>query len=88
MLLPPPSERLTFESMGPRHRADMLRVYGDLDAMRWVGDGTAITEEECERWFDVTAENLRRRVEQVDYIYVLLFIQMLACIQCINGVKQ
>ena len=61
VLLPPPSERLTFESMGPRHRADMLRVYGDLDAMRWVGDGTAITEEECERWFDVTAENLRRR---------------------------
>ena len=27
-------------------------------------------------------------MEQVDCIYVLPFIQMLACIQCINGVKQ
>ena len=25
--------------------------------MRWVGDGTAITEEECDQWLEVTARN-------------------------------
>ena len=39
----------------------LLAVYGDAEAMRWVGDGRAITREECERWLDVTADNYRRR---------------------------
>lgn len=36
-------------------------VYGDADAMRWVGEGRAITPEECERWLDITLTNYTKR---------------------------
>ncbi len=39
----------------------MLEVYGDLELMRYVGDGSAITQEDCSRWIDVTLDNYRRR---------------------------
>lgn len=61
MTHPAPSSRLSFEPMGDAHRPALLAVYGDLAAMRWVGDGTAITEEECDQWLEVTARNLATR---------------------------
>jgi RimJ/RimL family protein N-acetyltransferase len=39
----------------------LVEVYGDADAMRWVGDGRAITRDECVRWLDVTANNYAKR---------------------------
>jgi [ribosomal protein S5]-alanine N-acetyltransferase len=36
-------------------------VYGDADAMRWVGEGRPITTEECLQWFEVTRGNYARR---------------------------
>ena len=39
----------------------MLAVYGDAEAMRWVGDGTPLSPEECDRWLVVTAENYAKR---------------------------
>ena len=39
----------------------LLAVYGDEDAMRWVGDGRAITAEDCLRWLRVTAINCATR---------------------------
>lgn len=36
-------------------------VYGDADAMRWVGDGEPITRSDSERWMEVTANNYRTR---------------------------
>ena len=41
--------------------AGILRVYGDADAMRYVGDGSAITRADAERWLDVTDANYERR---------------------------
>lgn len=41
--------------------ADLMAVYGDADAMRWVGDGTAISPEDCRRWLCVTHANYARR---------------------------
>jgi len=38
----------------------VLAVYGDADAMRWVGDGRAISMSECERRLDATIANYRR----------------------------
>lgn len=35
----------------------LLAVYGDTDAMRWVGDGCAITRAQCEQWTHVTLAN-------------------------------
>lgn len=40
---------------------DLLAVYGDADAMRWVGDGAAITREQCEAWLEVTRSNYAKR---------------------------
>jgi RimJ/RimL family protein N-acetyltransferase len=41
--------------------ADMLEVYGDADAMRWVGDGEPLDEAQCIQWVDVTENNYRMR---------------------------
>lgn len=35
----------------------LLAVYGDAEAMRWVGHGRALGPAECERWIDVTFAN-------------------------------
>lgn len=39
----------------------LMAVYGDRDAMRWVGDGEPLTRDDCERWLDVTARNYAQR---------------------------
>jgi len=39
----------------------LMAVYGDADAMRWVGDGRPLTEEECRSWLEVTRRNYRQR---------------------------
>jgi RimJ/RimL family protein N-acetyltransferase len=39
----------------------LMAVYGDADAMRWVGDGQAITEAECHEWLVVTRRNYAQR---------------------------
>lgn len=36
--------------------AAMVAVYGDADAMRYVGDGEALTAERCEEWLAVIAQ--------------------------------
>lgn len=38
----------------------LLAVYGDIDAMRWVGDGRAITRDQCEKWTHVTLANYEK----------------------------
>lgn len=40
---------------------DLMAVYGDADAMKWVGDGRAITESECREWLAVTRRNYETR---------------------------
>lgn len=39
----------------------MVDVYGDRDAMRWVGDGEPLDEARCRHWIDVTHNNYRKR---------------------------
>ncbi|WP_369943749.1 GNAT family N-acetyltransferase [Xanthomonas medicagonis] len=39
----------------------LLAVYGDADAMRWVGDGEPLTRAQCEEWVAVCARNYRTR---------------------------
>ena len=53
--------RLLGRRLEPQDLEPMLAVYGDLEAMRFVGDGTALSREECERWLAVTAENYAKR---------------------------
>lgn len=50
---------------GRRWRADevaaLMDVYGDEEGARWVGDGLPITQDECEYWLGVTANNYTTR---------------------------
>lgn len=41
--------------------APLIAVYGDADAMRWVGDGKPLVRAQCEAWLQVTANNYRDR---------------------------
>ncbi len=36
-------------------------AYSDPEAMRWVGDGTPITRDACERWYGITVNNYTER---------------------------
>jgi hypothetical protein len=49
----------------PAHRpgdaAAMHAVYGDAEAMRWVGDGLPLALERCEEWVRVTERNYAAR---------------------------
>ncbi|MCE9658438.1 MAG: GNAT family N-acetyltransferase [Burkholderiales bacterium] len=55
------TERLVARRLEPGDEVAMLEVYGDAEAMRWVGDGVPLTAEQCDRWLVVTAENYRLR---------------------------
>ncbi|MFO7547035.1 MAG: GNAT family N-acetyltransferase [Trueperaceae bacterium] len=55
------SPRLRCRHWMPADRALLLDVYGDANAMRFVGDGTPLTEEEADLWFEVTFRNYARR---------------------------
>lgn len=56
-----------------------MQVYGDADAMKWVGDGEPITEDECREWLVVTRRNYEKRgygmfaVEQKSTLTVIGF---------------
>ncbi len=55
------TERLWVRRWCDADLPSLLAVYGDPEAMRWVGDGRAITLEECVRWLDVTRSNYATR---------------------------
>lgn len=55
------SNRLSCRRWVPEDFDALIRVYGDADAMRWVGAGVAITPEHCRRWLEVTEANYRTR---------------------------
>lgn len=47
---------ITAEDLG-----ELLAVYGDADAMRWVGEGRPLDRAQCERWVEVTLGNYASR---------------------------
>ena len=53
--------RLTVRPLAAADLEEMLVVYGDEDAMRWVGDGDILSREEVLRWLQITANNYRVR---------------------------
>jgi RimJ/RimL family protein N-acetyltransferase len=55
------TERLIGRHLEPGDLAALVAVYGDPDAMRWVGNGEPLDRAGCRRWLDVTADNYRRR---------------------------
>ncbi|GHD04907.1 N-acetyltransferase GCN5 [Pseudorhodoferax aquiterrae] len=40
---------------------ELVKVYGDREAMKWVGDGRPLSESECREWLVVTFRNYKRR---------------------------
>lgn len=55
------TERLICRRIEPEDLEPMLAIYGDAEAMRWVGDGQPITREQCVKWLEVTNNNYRVR---------------------------
>ena len=66
--MPLSSKHFVFETERLRCRrwiagdlAALLVVYGDADAMQWVGDGQPLNEADARRWLKVTEDNYDRR---------------------------
>jgi ribosomal-protein-alanine N-acetyltransferase len=55
------TERLCCRRWAARDLAALLAVYGDVEAMRWVGDGQPLSEAAARRWLTVTHDNYVRR---------------------------
>lgn len=53
--------RLVVRRIEPWDVDALFAVYGDADAMRWVGDGEPITRAACTQWVEVTHQNYARR---------------------------
>lgn len=53
--------RLGARGLVPGDVEALLQVYGDADAMRWVGDGQPLDRADCERWVGVTQRNYATR---------------------------
>lgn len=55
------TERLIVRRWRDSDLPALRAVYGDADAMRWVGDGKPITRQACVKWLEVTRRNYQRR---------------------------
>jgi RimJ/RimL family protein N-acetyltransferase len=55
------TDRLSARRWRTSDVAALLAVYGDAEAMRWVGEGRPITLAECEQWLEVTQANYEKR---------------------------
>jgi RimJ/RimL family protein N-acetyltransferase len=55
------TERLQGRKLTPDDLQAMLEVYGDADAMRWVGDGSPLTLDGAKQWIEVTENNYHKR---------------------------
>ncbi|MGD1854553.1 MAG: GNAT family N-acetyltransferase [Leptolyngbyaceae cyanobacterium] len=55
------TERLLVRRWQDSDLLDLMAVYGDADAMKWVDGGEPITEDECLRWLEVTNLNYEKR---------------------------
>jgi len=55
------TERLVIRRITPDDYDAMMSVYSDLELMRFVGDSSAITAEDCARWIDITLDNYSKR---------------------------
>jgi ribosomal-protein-alanine N-acetyltransferase len=53
--------RLRVRRLGPADADAMHAVYGDAEAMRWVGDGEPLDRAGCNEWVEVTLRNYERR---------------------------
>jgi RimJ/RimL family protein N-acetyltransferase len=55
------TERLRVREIAGDDYEEMMAAYGDLEAMKYVGDGTALEAEDCARWIEITKKNYERR---------------------------
>jgi RimJ/RimL family protein N-acetyltransferase len=60
--------RLRVRTLGPDDEDALLAVYGDADAMRFVGDGQPLDRATCRRWIGVTLDNYARRGYGMDAV--------------------
>lgn len=55
------SERLIGRRLTLDDVPAMMAIYGDVETVRFVGDGEPLSQSECVRWIEVTDTNFERR---------------------------
>ncbi len=55
------SERLVCRHWEPGDIDTIFAVYSDKESVRWVGNGTPITDNECQDWLLITKQNYLNR---------------------------
>jgi len=55
------TDHLRVRRIVPSDYDAMFDVYSDLELMRYVGDATAISPEDCARWIEITLNNYENR---------------------------
>ncbi|MFT7676279.1 MAG: RimJ/RimL family protein N-acetyltransferase [Planctomycetota bacterium] len=55
------TERLACRQLSADDYDQLMAVYGDAQAMGWVGDGLVLTPEDGGRWIEVTHANYEQR---------------------------
>ena len=55
------TERLLVRHITPEDADAMFAVYGDAQAMQWVGDGEPLDHDSCVNWVGVTQRNYSTR---------------------------
>ena len=45
--------RLQMVPFGPEHLISLTALYGDPGSMRWIGDGSVLSEAECRHWMSL-----------------------------------
>ena len=53
--------RLIVRRWHPEDLTPLVQVYGDAEAMRYVGNGQPIAEAACKQWITTTLDNYRKR---------------------------
>lgn len=53
--------RLDVRRLSHGDAAAMYAIYGDLETVRWVDDGSPLPLADCERWIDVSLANYETR---------------------------
>ncbi len=55
------TDRCNIRRISEKDYDEMFEVYSDLELMRFVGDSSAISPEDCRRWIGITEDNYQTR---------------------------
>ncbi len=82
------TERISARRLALEDAEAMQAIYGDVDAMRFVGDGRPLTVEICRHWIEVTDGNFERRGYGMIALVERLTDELIGCIGVVHPDQQ